>query len=311
VAERWLVTGGGFLATRLIACLRSCEVEVVNIQRSRVEPIPGVQVVACPLEQLTHSRLVEAGVGRVDVLAHVAGFIPKRRAEANDAERAIRDNVQATHQLLESLPEAPGRVLFTSTIDLYSRPVSLPLLEESAIRPTDLYGASKLMCEAMVTAWAQAHETAATALRVGHLYGPGEAGYQKLVPLTIAQLLGGRRPVVYGDGSALVDLLHVDDCAEAIVRIGMAELPLPPVINIVGAPSVTVREVVELLIEITRSSVDIEYKPDLPQAAHFSADVSLLDRIAGAWEHIPLPAGLASEVASMSPPAPAPSTEPS
>ncbi len=132
--------------------------------------------------------------------------------------------------------------------------------------------------------------------RVGHLYGPGEAGYQKLVPLTIAHLLGGGRPVVYGDGSALVDLLHVDDCAEAIVRIGNAELPLPPVINVVGTPSVAVREVVELLIEITGSSVDIDYQPELPQAPPFSADVGLLERIAGTWEHIPLPAGLASEV---------------
>jgi nucleoside-diphosphate-sugar epimerase len=299
MSPTWLVTGGGFLATRLIDRLRAHDNDVVNIRRSTAQPLPGVRVVTASLEQLTPETLEAADVGPVDVLAHVAGFIPKQRTEANDAPRAIRDNVQATHALLDALPTPPRRVLFTSTIDLYARPLSGPLVEQSPVGPSDLYGASKLMCEVDVAAWAAKHDIAATTLRVGHLYGPGEAAYQKLIPLTITQLQNGERPVVYGDGSTLIDLLHVDDCAEAIRRVGMTESPVPPVINVVGAPSVSVREVVELLVELSGSDLSVRYEADLPQAPPFSADVTLLDRVAGPWPRISLRDGLGAEIASM------------
>ena len=65
------------------------------------------------------------------------------------------------------------------------------LSTDKACNPINLYGASKLFGEALARAFAGRSGTEHVALRLGHVYGPGEGSYLKLIPETIRRVLAG------------------------------------------------------------------------------------------------------------------------
>ena len=70
--------------------------------------------------------------------------------------------------------------------------------------------------EGLAAVFARTAGTEHVTLRFGHVFGPGEERYAKLVPETIRRVLSERPPRIAGDGSETRDLLYVDDAAEAL-----------------------------------------------------------------------------------------------
>jgi UDP-glucose 4-epimerase len=221
-----LVTGGtGFIGTHLVRRLRA----VPGIRLVLLSRRPAVQEVAqrtgsvsrpgpaacstvvCDCQQLTADVWRSSGIAAVDYVFHLAGETPKNAAALLPAE-LYETNVKATAALLGSLPSTPRRFVFASTLDVYA-PVGPgeELSEQSPVAPRDAYGASKVECEKLLTATAAAGGFTQVILRYGHIYGPGEQAYRKLIPEVIRRLLQGEPPVVYGDGSAERDYLYVGD----------------------------------------------------------------------------------------------------
>ncbi|KUH75778.1 NAD-dependent dehydratase [Mycolicibacterium novocastrense] len=86
-------------------------------------------------------------------------------------------------------------------------------------RPTNIYGATKLAQEHMLTAWAAAHDTNLSVLRLQNAFGPGQSltnPYTGVVPF-FARLSREQRPSeVYEDGQIIRDLVYIDDVIDAV-----------------------------------------------------------------------------------------------
>lgn len=86
-------------------------------------------------------------------------------------------------------------------------------------RPTNVYGATKLAQEHLLAAWAAAHDTNLSVLRLQNAYGPGQSltnPYTGVVPF-FARLSRERRPSeVYEDGRIFRDLVYIDDVVGAV-----------------------------------------------------------------------------------------------
>lgn len=86
-------------------------------------------------------------------------------------------------------------------------------------RPTNVYGATKLAQEHLLTAWAAAHDTNVSVLRLQNAYGPGQSltnPYTGVVPF-FARLSRQQQPSeVYEDGRILRDLVYIDDVVDAV-----------------------------------------------------------------------------------------------
>ena len=293
--DSWLVTGAGFLASHLTRQLIARGVEVTNLVRSMPTTAPTeANPIVCPLEELTPS--VFAGF-HFDVVAHLAAFTPKRHEDANDAVRIIAANVVGTEKLVNSLPSAPRTILFTSTIDVYARPHSV-LRESHPVGPSDVYGSSKLMGERLILAAAPSLGSRASCLRIGHLYGAGESKYRKLVPVTIDRVLDGVPPTIYGDGEAKVDLLHVSDAVEAICRAGDPYIEPPPILNVMGAPTIAIRDVVRAIVDAAQCELETEYEPTNSPMPSSEVDDRFMVEVLGTWSKMELDKGIAEEVSS-------------
>lgn len=297
-----LVTGAtGFIGKHLVDRLvaEKAQVWVLVRQPTNLLPAEAHQVISA-LEQLDVSVWRSHGVPAFDVIYHLGAYIPKDNSAANDLERIYFTNIVGTRQLLNTLNGLPARVVFASTIDVYaSIEDGSKLSEQSPVGPASLYGSSKLFNESYVSQWAKQKGVSAVILRYGHIYGPGEEAYKKLIPETIRRLLSGVSPVLYGDGNAVRDLLYVEDAVEATIRASCLPIANEGPINIVRGESVSIRVIVETLVKLVGFDGGVTYRGDLPQGRNLCFDNTRMLSLLGQWPFVPLDIGLQQEVNSM------------
>lgn len=139
----------------------------------------------------------------------------------------VRTNVEGTFVLLEAarafwstLPHDEReafRFLQVSTDEVFGSlgREDAPFTESTPYAPTSPYAASKAAADHLVRAWNRTYGLPTLTTRCSNNYGPFQLP-EKLIPLTVANALAGRRLPLYGDGLNVRDWLHVADHCEAI-----------------------------------------------------------------------------------------------
>lgn len=293
-----LVTGAsGFIGSHLTRRLTDVEgIKLLLLSRQpRITDCSQGRWFRASLSELTKAFWEREEVEAIDIVLHLGAFTPKTQNDANNVERVYWDNLAGTRNLLESLPSSPSKIVFASTLDVYAPVVEGVITEKDRIAPAGLYGASKIFCEKFVNVWAQRNNSNCAILRYGHIFGPGEEAYKKLIPLVIRQLLAGQSPSVYGSGQARRDFLYVADAVEATLRAAGVAKSVEP-INIVSGQSSSIREVVELLVELCSSSTKVDYRLDQPDGISLSFSNKRMLNELGKWPLVSLVDGLAREV---------------
>jgi UDP-glucose 4-epimerase len=288
---------GGATVRRLAALP---ETTVVALARSRPDgPTDrNVHWVESSLENLAPSHWRSTGSTRFDAVIHLAAFTPKSGATRDSAQEIIAANIIGLQSLLTSFPSPPGRFIFCSTLDVYSRRAfDNAVSERSPIGPAGLYGLSKLFGEGLVEAYSRSAGTESLTLRLGHIFGPGEERYAKLVPETIRRVLANQPPRIAGDGGEQRDLLYVDDAAEALARSCTAALNGVRIINLARGASHSIREVVDTIAVEAGYRGSPERLPRPVDAYSTLFDTSLMKRVLGEWTLVSLTEGLRREIA--------------
>jgi UDP-glucose 4-epimerase len=290
-----VVTGAsGFIGSAVVRRLeRERGVRVVRLARTLEHTVDSFPVA---LEDLDRDVWRDGSVDRIDALFHLGGYIPKTSNAGLAIESNFTSNLTGTRRLLESLPNAPDKIVFASSVDVYAR-TSDTITEASRVDPGTLYGASKLFLEKLVELYARENSVDATILRLGHTYGPGEGAFDKIIPKFIRTLLARRDPIINGDGSLLRDYLYVSDAAEAFARAGNRR-DVPGPLNVVSGRSVSLRDLAALLVELTGYAGEIRYAASQGVGTSFRFDNAEFISALGELALVPLRTGLAAEIES-------------
>ena len=250
-----LITGAsGFIGRKTLEFLKEeyYNDEIIAFSSSKIN---GVKTVFHNNYKFDDNYLSENGCSNVDVLIHIGAFIPKLSTEANDIEQNNL-NIINTQKLLTSLASVK-KIIFISTVDIYG--IDEIITEKTLESPVSLYGWSKLYCEKMVEQYAKQNNIPYQILRLGHVFGPGEEKYKKILPITIKKVLNGETVEIWGDGQAIRTFIYIDDVAKAIVNsIGLNE---SNIINIVGEEQVTIKQLVDNIIELSDKNIKVKYIP--------------------------------------------------
>jgi dTDP-glucose 4,6-dehydratase len=169
------------------------------------------------------SAVEEALEDGVDAIVHFAAESHVDRS-IYDAAPFLRTNVLGTGVLLDvARARRVGRFLHVSTDEVYgSLDPGTRATEESPLRPTSPYAASKAASDLLALSYARTHGLDVVVTRCSNNFGPFQFP-EKLIPLFITNALGNEALPLYGDGGNVRDWIHVEDhCAalEAVLRDG-------------------------------------------------------------------------------------------
>jgi UDP-glucose 4-epimerase len=252
-----LVTGGsGFIGSHVVDRLIA-EGHRPRIFDARRSPHhPDVPAVVADLRDIQRLRGAMDGC---DAVIHLAAAADVGEVEAEPVDAEAR-NARGTLHVLEAARRAGvGRVVYASTIWVYSdTPAACHEEELPLCAPAHLYTATKLAGEHYCHSYGRLYGLEHTILRFGIPYGP-RSRPNAVVPAFVARALQGEPLTIAGDGSQSRRFVYVEDLADGVVR-ALAPVAANRTYNLVGREDVTIREVAEA-VRAAVGDVALEHVP--------------------------------------------------
>jgi nucleoside-diphosphate-sugar epimerase len=252
-----LVTGvSGFIGKKLLHRLHE-EYGLINVVALTSKPLIRGSYILHHDYNEEYLRNSFKEFDAFEVLIHAGAFTPKSRLQANDIEGSW-DNIRSTKVLLNSLGNVK-RIIYLSTLDVYEK-TDEKISESTSTKPPSLYGFSKLFCERVVSVFAENSGCDYNILRIGHVYGPGESHYDKIIPTVFKKMINNDRVCIDTDGSELRSFIYIDDVINIIMYILKFSIDLP-IVNVVSRKSYSIREIVELMYLIANKDLsNLEFR---------------------------------------------------
>ncbi len=141
-----------------------------------------------------------------------------------DSQSFIDSNIVGVKNLLDLVRAKPvncmQRPIFFhfSTDEVYGDITEGEHHESNILHPSNPYSAAKAAADMLVLAWARTYGLQYIIFRPTNNYGIGQYP-EKLVPLSVKQLLRGRKIRLHNDGTPIRNWLHADDTAEGVMAI--------------------------------------------------------------------------------------------
>jgi dTDP-glucose 4,6-dehydratase len=256
---------------------------------------------ADPRASFVHGSILDAAVtdaalSGADALVHLAAESHVDRSIAS-AEPFFATNVLGTQQLLESARRARvRRIVHVSTDEVYGSIDSGSWREDQPLAPRSPYAASKAGSDLAALAYHVTYGMDVVVTRCSNNYGPRQFP-EKMIPLSVTNLLDGAKVPLYGDGGNVRDWLHVDDhCAGLLAALERGRAG--EVYHIGGGTELTNAELtLRLLALLGADSSMVEAVPDrLGHDRRYSLDWSKSREELGYAPRVDFDEGLAATV---------------
>lgn len=174
-------------------------------------------------------------------------------------------NVGGTVTLMEAMRDVGvRRVVFISSGAVYGEQALQPLSEAAAPNPRSPYAVSKLSAEYYVRTIGMLWGIETVALRVFNAYGPGQhlpPVHAPVIPYLLRQACHNGTLVVHGDGNQTRDYIYLDDVVNAMAAAATAPGINQKIINIGSGTEIAVRDLVNLVLEVTGGTPEVVYNP--------------------------------------------------
>jgi UDP-glucose 4-epimerase len=256
---------------------------------------PRVEIVDGSITDVDLLRSLMTGT---DLVVHLAGLWLYECV--HQPRSALDVNVVGTFNVVEAAQQAGvRRVVYSSSASVYGDAVFTPMTEDHPFNNRTMYGATKIAGEQFFRAFYEQHKSDYVGLRYMNIYGPRmdyKGTYVSVIMKVLDRIDAGLPPIIFGDGSQAYDFVHVGDVARANILALQADAT-DEFFNIGIGVKTTIRELVDLLLEITGSDLEPEYRPQEQMfVTHRVGSTDKAERLLGFRAATPLKVGLRSVV---------------
>ena len=210
-------------------------------------------------------ELVESMTKNADLVLHMAAALGVNTILESPLE-SMSTNITGSQVVLEAAAKFNKRIIIASTSEIYGKNSKQPLQEtdDRVVGPPQkirwTYSDAKAIEEAMAFALYQEKKLSVTTVRLFNTVGPRQTGrYGMVVPRFVQAALRNEALTIYGDGMQSRVFCHVDDTIQAMVTMAATDATIGDVYNVGGTGEVTIKQLAELVIEITGSKSPITY----------------------------------------------------
>lgn len=213
-----------------------------------------------------------------DVVFHLAALIAI--PYSYHAPRSyVRTNIEGTLNVLQGAREAGvGRVVHTSTSEVYGTARSVPMNEQHPVQAQSPYAASKAGADQLARAFWCAYNLPVVTVRPFNTFGPRQSA-RAVIPTIIAQCLAGRT-VSLGNANPSRDLTYVGDTVEGFLAAADAPDAVGRTINLGSGQEITIDALARRIAGIVGTEIEIRreaarVRPDASEVERLLADTTL------------------------------------
>lgn len=209
----------------------------------------------------------------------------------------VTGTVNILHQAVKA---GVGRVVYAASSSAYG---DQPF---SAKRESDLphvlspYAAAKLAGEYYLQAFYHSFGLETVGLRYFNVFGPRQdpaSPYSAVIPLFVTRLLGGQRPIVYGDGGQSRDFTFVSNVVQGNLLAGEAPGVGGKIMNLADGRRTTLLQLLELLAKLLGVDVEPDFQPPrVGDVRESLADISRARELLGYEPQTSLEEGVAQTI---------------
>lgn len=283
----------GMVGSALVRRLEREGCSVVTASRQTVDLISQAQVQEFFAKVRPHAVFMAA--------AKVGGIL------ANDTYPAdfLYDNLMIEANITRAaFDNGVEKMVFLGSSCIYPKFAPQPIVESALLtgplEPTnEWYAVAKIAGIKLAQAYRRQHGCDYVSAMPTNLYGPGDNWDLKtshVIPALIrkaheAKIAGSPELVIWGTGTPRREFLHVDDCADALVRI-MKEYSEDEHINVGYGDDLPIKELAELVAEVVGFKGQIVFDTTKPDGTPRKLMDSAKLRALGWQPAIPLREGL-------------------
>jgi UDP-glucose 4-epimerase len=304
----YIVTGGaGFIGSHLVEALSLAGHELViidDLSSGRIENIGSVS--ANPKVRFVQGTVLDLNLlleefQGADGVFHQAAFVSVPGSIRHPLHSHEVNLTGTLNVLLAARDTGVRKVVHASSAAVYGNLPGIPKKEDSPVEPLSPYAVAKYAGEQYCRVIGLLYDLSTVSLRYFNVYGARQdpaSDYAAVIPRFIANLRGGKPPVIFGDGTQTRDFVYVRDVVRA--NILAMESSAEGVYNIGSGRETSINELATILMNLLGYKGKPVHAGERPgEVRHSVADISRARSILG-WEPaFSLESGLSDTLASM------------
>ena len=302
--KRILITGGaGFIGSYLCERLLAAGHEVLCVDNFFTGTRANVaHLVAHPMFELMRHDVTFPLYVEVDEIYNMACPASPMHYQF-DPVQTTKTSVHGAINMLGLAKRVRATILQASTSEVYGDPSVHPQTEEywgnvNPIGPRSCYDEGKRCAETLFFDYRRQHKLKIKVARIFNTYGPRmHPNDGRVVSNFVVQALRGEPITMFGDGLQTRAFCYVDDLVDGLIRLMESGEDVTGPINLGNPGEFTMRELAELVLELTGSASKIEYRPlpaDDPRQR--KPDISKAKDVLGWGPTTPLREGLSRTI---------------
>lgn len=242
--KKVLITGGaGFIGSNLAKTLVKLGAQVFIIDSmipdcgGNIFNLKGIQNKAKInyFDLRNRSKLISV-IKDKDIIFNLAGQI----SHIDSMKKPLVDldiNCKSHLSLLEICKKynPTAKIIFTSTRQIYGKPIYLPVDEKHPTQPTDINGINKMTAEYYHILYNHVYGIKTSILRLTNTYGPGQLikhNRQGFIGFFIQKAICGEKIKIFGSGKQLRDFNYIDDVINALLVVGLTNETVCQIYNL-------------------------------------------------------------------------------
>ena len=257
-----LITGAdGFIGSHLTETLLAAGWEVRALAQynsfnnwgwlEEVAPRENLEVITGDVRDPNFCRHAVRGV---DTVFHLAALIAIPYSYVSP-DSYVDTNVKGTLNICQAVrDEGVGRLLVTSTSEVYGTARYVPIDEAHPRQPQSPYSASKIGAGAIALSFYNAFELPVSIVRPFNTYGPRQSA-RAIIPTIITQIASGMREIKVGDLSPTRDFNFVTDTCRGFLEIALSPDTIGREVNIATGKEVTMQLTLDMIADIMGADV--------------------------------------------------------
>lgn len=299
-----IVTGAdGFIGSHLTEMLvrRGCEVKAISQYNSfndwgwleQVECLGQVEVITGDIRD---PHFCKTSIRDVDIVFHLAALIAIPFSYVAP-DSYVDTNIKGTLNICQAaLENGVGRVVHTSTSEVYGTAQYVPIDEKHPLQPQSPYSATKIAADAIATSFYNSFDLPVTIARPFNTYGPRQSA-RAVIPTIITQIANGKKQIELGDVTPTRDFNYVEDTCRGFIVLAESDSTIGQTVNIGSNFEISVGDTLNLIKELMESDVEFitdkqRLRPEKSEVFRLWCDNTLIESLTGFKPKVDIREGL-------------------